>query len=125
MNDKEEAERIDVSEYEDKYYICCFTYAPQVPDDHWEEYGNESDGVLIGIKTNWFLRKAIFMCSDNTKCNGEFETIVNSYDDALKVIIPEQKKGRVINPFYITMHLIFMKSSMMINWLRIYLVLNQ
>lgn len=101
VNDKEEAERIDVSEYEDKYYICCFTYNPQVPDDHWEEYGNESDGVLIGIKTNWFLRKAIFMCSDNTKCNGEFETIVNSYDDALKVIIAEQKKGRVINPFYI------------------------
>lgn len=46
VNDKEEAERIDVSEYyKDKYYICCFTYDSQVPDDHWEEYGNESNWV--------------------------------------------------------------------------------
>ena len=71
VNDEEEAERVDVQEYEDKYYVCCFTYDSKIPDVHWKEYGSESEGVLIGIKTSWFLRKAIFMCSDNSKCNDE------------------------------------------------------
>lgn len=101
VNDMEETERIDVPEYENKYYVCCFTYDAQIPDIHWKEYGSEYDGVLIGIKTNWFLRKAMFMCSDNSKCNDEFMTIMKNDNEALRMKITEQKKGRIINPFYI------------------------
>lgn len=57
VNDEEEIARIDVPEYENKYYVCCFTYDPQIPDIHWKEYGSEEDGVLIGIKANCFLKK--------------------------------------------------------------------
>lgn len=85
VNDDEEAERIDVPEYENKYYICCFTYDSQVPAQHWEEYGSESDGVLIGIRTNWFLRKAIHMRDDNLKLNDEFSYIAENRDEALKI----------------------------------------
>ncbi len=101
VNDEKETERIDVPEYENKYYVCCFTYDPQIPNIHWKEYGSEEDGVLIGIKAEWFLRKAIFMCSDNSKCNEEIMAIMKNYDEALKIKIMEQKNGRIINPFYI------------------------
>ena len=75
-----------------KYYICCFTYNSQISNDHWEEYGSESDGVLIGIKTDWFLRKAIFMCGDNSKCNDEATTVLKNYDEAFKSKVVEQQK---------------------------------
>lgn len=101
VNDVKEAERIEIPEYENKYYVCCFTYDSQIPDDHWEEYGSEFDGVLIGIKTDWFLREATFMCGDNSKCNDEFTTIMKDYDEALKIKSGEQNKGRITNPFYI------------------------
>lgn len=102
VNDDEEAERIDVPEYENKYYVCCFTYDPWISDEHWEEYGSESGGVLIGIKTKWFLRKAIFMCGDNSKNDDKFTKIAPNYDEALSIKSTEQQKGRVTNPFYIS-----------------------
>lgn len=33
VNDKE-VERIDVPEYEKTYYVCCFSYDSEIPDEH-------------------------------------------------------------------------------------------
>jgi hypothetical protein len=100
VNDEEEAKRIDVPEYENKYYICCFTYDSQIPDQHWIEYGSESDGVLIGVKREWFLRQATFLSGDNFKNDDDF-TIMKNYDEAIAVKIAKQQKNRKTNPFYI------------------------
>ena len=43
----------------------------------------------------------MFMCSDNSKCNDEFMTIMKNDNEALRMKITEQKKGMIINPFYI------------------------
>lgn len=43
VNDKEEANRISLPEYEKEYYVGCFTYEDNVPRSHWLEYGNLSD----------------------------------------------------------------------------------
>lgn len=102
VNDKEETKRIDVPEYENKYYVCCFTYDPNIPDEHWKEYGSQLDGVLIGIKREWFLRKATFMCGDNTKCDrDDFAIIFRDCNEAFSFKMEELKKRHIINPFYI------------------------
>lgn len=54
VNDKEEANRIGLPEYEKEYYVGCFTYEDNVPRSHWLEYGNLSDGVLFSVKRDWF-----------------------------------------------------------------------
>jgi hypothetical protein len=100
VNDDEEAGRIDVPEYENKYYICCFTYDSQIPDAHWIEYGSESDGVLIGVKREWFLRQATFLSGDAFKNDDDF-IIMKNYEEALAVKRVEQQKNRKTNPFYI------------------------
>ncbi len=37
VNDKEEAERIDVEEYENSYYVACFTYENNISQEHCYE----------------------------------------------------------------------------------------
>lgn len=101
VNDKEEVERIDVPEYEKSYYVTCFTYDNNIPREHWEEYGNMSDGVLIGIKKQWFLRSACFMDGENRKSDEDFFEIHANRDDALNLKIKEQYNHRIVNPFYI------------------------
>lgn len=101
VNDKEEAERIDVPEYEKTYYVCSFSYDSEIPDEHWEEYGNSKDGVLIAVKPKWFLRNAIFMCSTNQKCTDGFSCIMKNYNQALEYKIEQQKDRCRTNPFYI------------------------
>ncbi|MBQ4522512.1 MAG: hypothetical protein IJA10_06115 [Lachnospiraceae bacterium] len=67
VNDKEEANRISLPEYEKEYYVGCFTYEDDVPHSHWVEYGNLSDGVLFSVKKNWFdFAKSRFLDSSNT-----------------------------------------------------------
>lgn len=101
VNDKEEAERIDVPEYENSYYVACFTYDDNISREHWEEYGNMSDGVLIGVKNNWFIRNACFMNTENRKSDEEFFKIYSNSDVALNKKIDEQLHHRIVNPFYI------------------------
>lgn len=101
VNDKEEAERIDVPEYEKSYYVTCFTYDNNIPCEHWEEYGNMSDGVLIGIKKQWFLRSAYFMDGENRKSYEDFFEIYANRYNALNFIKKEEDNGRIVNPFYI------------------------
>ena len=102
VNDEEEADRVDVPEYERTYYICCFTYNPEIPEEHWEEYGTMENGVLIGIKPDWVKRGAVFMSgNDNQKCESKLKTIFNTENNALEYKIMQQQKGYKVNPFYI------------------------
>lgn len=101
VNDREEAKRIDVKEYENQYYVLCLTYDSDIEDAHWEEYGNMVDGVLIGVKRNWFDRRAVFMNRNNQKYKGDLGIIQNNYDLAIEDKIIRQKKGELSNPFYI------------------------
>lgn len=101
VNDKEEIERVDVPEYEKTYYVSCFTYDPKIPEEHWLEYGNIENGVLIGIKPTWIEREAIFMNTDNQKCEDEFWRIFKNQDEALKYKVEQQLKRKITNPYYI------------------------
>lgn len=101
VNDKEEAKRINVPEYEKEYYVCCFSYNSEIPKEHWEEYGNMENGVLIAVKQKWFLRNAIFMCGTNQKCTDDFFCIMKNQDSALEYKIERQKDQYLTNPFYI------------------------
>lgn len=100
VNDAEEAERIDVPEYEKSYYVTCFTYSNNILDEHWKEYGNIKNGVLVGIKREWFIRQADFMCG-NAVVDDEFFKIYPNYDSALASKIEKQSQNKLSNPFYI------------------------
>ena len=104
VNDKEEFHRIDVPHYENTYYICSFTYSPNIPQEHWNEYGNNENGVLIGVKQDWFTQATAFMNSDNIKCPSTPFTIYASYNEAFKakIVSESQSERRVLNPFYIS-----------------------
>lgn len=102
VNDKEEARRIDVSAYEKSYYVGCFTYANNVTQDHWQEYGNLSDGVILGVKQEWFERNATFMTSCNDKDNNDFFKVYPTREDATNAKMFEQLQNkRLINPYSI------------------------
>ncbi|MCD7956580.1 MAG: hypothetical protein LUG93_12730 [Lachnospiraceae bacterium] len=101
VNDCEEAERIDVQEYEKTYYICCSSYDKEIPEENWEEYGNGTNGVLIAIKPEWFRRQAVFMNTANQKCNDTVFCILRNNQEAIDFKTSEYKKGRIVNPFYI------------------------
>lgn len=101
VNDKEEIERVDVPEYENTYYVTCFTYDSELSEEHWIEYGNLENGVLIGIKPAWIKRAAVFMNSGNEKCESEHEIIKKNRDKAFEYKIMRQKEGNGGNPFFI------------------------
>jgi hypothetical protein len=101
VNDKEEANRIDRPEFENSYYVCCFTKHSNVSASHWEEYGLQQNGILFGVKQNWFSRSAVFLTSDNSAC-PEIK-ILSNYDEGLDYKLEQQKKERrITNPFYIS-----------------------
>ncbi len=65
----------------------------------WKEYGNISDGVLIGVKKQWLSRNAHFMIN-NKKVEDDIFKIFSDDNSALDYI----KKGQHdfnTNPFYI------------------------
>ena len=67
VNDKEEANRIDLKRFQNKFYIGSFTYDFRISDEHWDEYGTSENGILIGFKPEWFKIEPVFMLGDNTK----------------------------------------------------------
>jgi hypothetical protein len=64
-----------------------------VPQDHWEEYGNLSDGVLIRVKQEWFERNAISMTGYNDKMTMNLKCIADS--NGLEAIREEKECNRV------------------------------
>ena len=102
VNDAEEATRIDVPSYEKSYYVSCFTYDKNIPDSHWIEYGAMDNGVIIGVKQEWFLRKPVFVTTSHQKCTEESMKIFMSYHDALNYKVYKELNGyRGIDPFYL------------------------
>lgn len=102
VNDDEEADRIDAPNYEKSFYICCFSYDYDVPMEHWVEYGAVDDGVVIGVKRNWFSREPVFMTSSFQKCEEENMKIIGSYHEALnRKIQCQMEEGKVIDPYHI------------------------
>lgn len=102
VNDSEEAERIDVPSYEKSYYVCCFTYEPDIPVSHWEEYGTIENGVIIGVRPEWFSRTPIFMTTAYQKCYDEPMKIFNNSKEALDYKIEKELSGfRGIDPYHV------------------------
>ena len=100
VNDKEEYEKIDVQSYKNSYFVGCFTYDNNVPEEHWKEYGSYDNGILFSVKQDWFKKSAVFMTQNNQKME-EFH-IFASNDDAMNKKIKEQEiNNRIINPYYI------------------------
>ena len=102
VNDAEEAERIDAPSYEKSYYVCCFSYDPDIPMEHWKEYGAMDDGVVIGVKRNWFSQNPVFMTTSHQKCYDEKMRICQSEHEALDLKIQKEANGyRGYNPYHI------------------------
>ncbi|MDO4548630.1 MAG: hypothetical protein Q4D04_11060 [Clostridia bacterium] len=100
VNDKEEAKRINIHEYESTYYVSSFTYEDNVLNEHWREYGSEDDGILIGVKKEWFKQDAVFMTSGGTKCCGH-KIFLNRKLCEQKMLSDLLIENRITNPFYI------------------------
>lgn len=80
VNDREEANRIDMPEFEKAYYIASFTYDPNIPREHWAEYGKSEESVLFGVKQTWFTNKVHFLDENHKKeLRAEFQ-IVNRFE---------------------------------------------
>lgn len=102
VNDCEEADRIDAPSYEKSYYVCCFSYDPNIPEEHWEEYGTMDNGVVIGVKRSWFLRKPVFMTTAHQKCpDGNMRIFANSHEALDYKIAKELNGTHGIDPYHI------------------------
>ncbi len=101
VNDKEEVGRIDVPMYEKEYYVGCFSYTSEIPEEHWKEYGHIEDGILLAVKPQWFLREAVFIDAEGKKFNGEDFVIKENLEQACSCSIAAQRENCRINPFYI------------------------
>lgn len=102
-NDKMEFQQIDVDTYKNSYYIACFSLESRLSDPHWKEYSDTSmtNGILFGVKRDWFTKKINFMNSENNKADIEMLKIYEGYNEALNEKIRKQKENRIIEPYYI------------------------
>lgn len=102
VNDAEESDRIDAPSYEKSYYVCCFSYDPNIPLEHWKEYGAVDDGVVIGVKRHWFSKSPIFMTTSHQKCTEDNFRILTSEQAALDLKIEKETNGYAgIDPYHI------------------------
>lgn len=100
VNDKEECEKVDVSEYKNSFFVGCFTFDDNVPDEHWKEYGTYDNGVLFSVKQDWFKKSAVFMTMTNQKLEDDY--IFTSQQKAMENKIQEQQiNNRITHPFFI------------------------
>lgn len=84
VNDTQERKNIDFKEYRNSTYVACFSYSEELAPHHWEEYGGEADGVLIGIKNHEFWTSDIvFLNSQNGLVEGEDNIIFKNIDDGI------------------------------------------
>lgn len=100
VNDKEEAQRIDLNEFERCYYVACFTYDPNIQSEHWQEYGQSEDKVLFGVKKEWFLKRAFFLNEDHTRNDWDCMKIFNNFDAIIKYQMESARKGVTVEPPY-------------------------
>lgn len=97
VNDKEEVERIGVPEYENKVYVSSFTYDADISNEHWKEYARDiKQGILFGVKKDWFIRSATFMDANNKKMDDIYNAIET---DVTKAFAVEKKRQDAENIF--------------------------
>lgn len=106
VNDQDEARRIDVDAYKHTYYVGCFTRENNISLDHWKEYSQTGNGVLFGVKQNWFSRSARFVVEPKNKenCCGRATANEKIYCDRATAEGVRTKfihERKIINPFYI------------------------
>jgi len=102
VNDKEECKKIDVDEYKNSFFVGCFTYADDILDEHWKEYGTYDNGVLFSVKESWFNKSATFMTSSNQKMDEDGFRIFSSMQKAMEIKIEEQNlNNRIVHPYFI------------------------
>ena len=89
VNDKEEAKRITVPEFEKSYYVACFTYADDIPLEHWTEYcnGEPEKGILVGIKNDCVVKKPEFLSQDGYRVFDNKIKICGSFEEATRVVL--------------------------------------
>lgn len=102
VNDMEELKRVDVPQYEHSIFVGCFTYDSRVDTSHWSEYADLKDGVLFGLKRDWFNKNVTFLTEKNEKINEEPFHIFNSLNESLTFQQNKIKENVIIfNPYYI------------------------
>jgi hypothetical protein len=100
VNDTEESERINDPEYEKSFFIASFTYEDNILPGHWEEYGNQANGVLFGVKSEWFMNEIMFMTSENQELTDEHFKVYPSYNAAFDAKLNNQyNKNKIIRPY--------------------------
>ena len=80
VNDKEEIDRISVPEYEDKFFVACFTEKSDISPEHWKEYSQESNGVLWAVKQTFFTREVYLLDDNNTHMQGENYRVIKGME---------------------------------------------
>lgn len=117
VNDKDEKKRIDLPEYENSIFVCCFTYNHNIPIEHWKEYSSKGDGVLFSVKQDWFKKDVKLMTEDNKKIDNkvfqkEYEMINNNPQtplgsyfirsfDFFEVVYDDSLKQNILNKGFI------------------------
>ena len=102
VNDSEEANRIDAKEYEKAYYVVCFTYDDDIPDEHWHEYGQSKQKVLFGMRKSWFEKNIYFLNVDHSKNDEEIFRILNSCKEAFDYQMKNASAGKIVSaPYYV------------------------
>ena len=61
--------------------MCCFTYDPNIPIEHWKEYSSKGDGVLFSVKQDWFKKEVKLMTEDNKSIDNK---VFKSEPDMIK-----------------------------------------
>lgn len=102
VNDFEEVKRITIPEFERSFFVACFTYDNDIPEEHWKEYGTEENGVLFGFKEEWILKKAELMWRPGDKVQDENFKIYSNFDAALKATwnASMENSKRVYHPYF-------------------------
>lgn len=100
VNDKEEAQRIEIPSYESRYFIGCFTYEPNVPEEHWNEYASIEDGIIWAVKTSYFKKQAVLMTTTNEHMTEDFYSVCKNRESAIKKKIELQERGQRSNPYF-------------------------
>lgn len=101
VNDQEEVGRIDLPEYEKRYFVGCFTYDPDIPAEHWDEYGKRADGILWAVKRSYFKHEVYLMSSDNKHMESDLFQVHTNMEAAFKHSYElQQTKNKLSNPYY-------------------------
>lgn len=100
VNDHEEAGRIDVPEYENKYFVACFTYDPNVPPEHWNEYG-KNNGLIWAVQRTYFKKQIILLDKENKHLDDDQFRVFPDINKAFTHCIEMQRCNKLyLYPYY-------------------------